>query len=64
MYLDMQCGCGASFVIQDASDELAMLYANRFTSAHQQCGYMNNIARDVDDETFRYDYRKREKEAD
>lgn len=64
MYLDMQCSCGAAFTVQEASDDLIMLYADRFTTAHQSCGFMSGIKRDVDEETIRYDYRKREKEAE
>lgn len=64
MYLDMQCSCGAAFTVQDAADELTMLYADRFASAHQNCGFMTNLRRDEDEETTRYNYRKREKEAE
>jgi hypothetical protein len=63
MYIDMQCACGAAFVIQDGPDSLSMLYAERFTAAHLACGYMNNVKRD-DEELPRYnnDRDKRERE--
>ena len=57
----MQCSCGAAFSVQDGPDNLTLLYAERFVSAHLHCGFMTNIKRDVDDETTSYNITKRER---
>ena len=61
MYIDMSCNCGAAFVFQDGPDSLALLYAERFTTAHQVCGFMSNVRRDAE-ELPRYNKDINEKE--
>ena len=65
MLIDMQCACGAAFQMQTDSEDNTgvMLFAGRFTQAHQACGFMSPITNDVKEQHTRYDYQqKREKE--
>lgn len=63
MYIDMQCACGAAFSVQEGPETLTMLYAERFTSAHLDCGFMSGVRRDVDD-TSSYTIRKEKREKE
>lgn len=49
--------------IDSADTTGVMLFANRFTQAHQGCGFMSSVENDVKEQHTRYDYRQnREKE--
>jgi len=64
MHIDMQCSCGAAFQIENGPESLTMLYAERFAASHFGCGFMTQVARDVNDSTSSYNITtgKREKE--
>lgn len=65
-FIEMSCKCEASFQadIQD-SDNLVLLWAQSFVSAHRECGFMTSINTDLPEKTVRYDLMyKEEKEKE
>lgn len=47
MLVTMTCNCGADLQIEvNHNDTLVMMWAQRFTDAHQACGYMAPVVTD------------------
>ena len=67
MFVEMTCTCGASFQLDhDAADTMLLMFANKFTKAHESCGYMSPTTTDVEEKMKRYDviYRERSNEPE
>lgn len=56
MFVELVCGCGASFQLDgpDESNTATWLLTNRFSEAHVACGFMTPIAKDAPETTERY----------
>lgn len=52
MLVTMTCNCGADLQIEvNHNDNLVMAWAQRFTDAHQACGYMAPVVVDAPEHT-------------
>ena len=67
MFVEMTCNCGASFQMDvETSESTLMMFAHKFTTSHELCGYMAPTAQDISEKTKRYDitYRERKNEPE
>lgn len=61
MLVTMTCNCGADLQIEVShNDTLVMMWAQRFTDAHQACGYMAPVAADKPETTRKFVVKERE----
>lgn len=52
MLVTMTCNCGADLQLEVShNDNLVMMWAQRFTDAHQACGYMAPLVVDTPETT-------------
>lgn len=62
MFVEMMCACGATLQVDGADDTATWLWANRFTEAHTECGFMTPVMRDEQEKTTRYELKFKTKE--
>jgi hypothetical protein len=57
-FIEMTCTCMASFQadLEEAGENLIVMWAQSFVSAHQQCGYMNKVITDAPEKHRKFEF--------